>query len=257
MITRQELKQYSLLKQKKYRDIENKFFVEGSRVLREAIKSDYVCEYILMTEDCYNRKNDELAAYISRKTPWAIISPKDFESLSDTKSPQGIGGIFIMKENSNIVHPDKILYFDTISDPGNAGTLIRSAGWFGFSQVIFSADSIECYNPKLIRSAAGIYFYCDIILDEQDYSMLEKLKNEGYLILGADMDGTDYRLIEGKQNKIVLVVSNEATGLSYKAANLIDKKIAIPGSGIAESLNVAVAGSILMSYLSNTSTGQN
>ena len=248
MITKQEIKNYAQLKQKKYRDSEKKFFVEGLRVLREAVKSDYVCEYILMTEDCYNKKNDELAAYISNKTPWAIISPRDFESLSDTKTPQGIGGVFKMKESSVISHPDKILYFDTISDPGNAGTLIRSAGWFGFSQIIFSADSVECYNPKLIRSAAGIYFFCDILRDEIDLSLLDKLKADGYLVLGSDMEGINYKEIDAEQKKIVLVVSNEATGLSYRAENIIDKKITIPGSGIAESLNVAVAGSILMSH---------
>ncbi len=251
MITKQELKLYSLLKQKKYRDIEKKFFVEGLRVLREAVKSDYICEYILMTEDCYNKKNDELAGYISQKTAWAIISQKEFESLSDTKTPQGIGGVFKMKENKNIISPDKILYFDTISDPGNAGTLIRSAGWFGFSQVVFSADSVESYSPKMIRSTAGVYFLCDILRDEEDYSLLKKLKSESYLILGADMKGQDYRSIDILENKIVLVVGNEAAGLSYSAENLIDKKISIQGSGIAESLNVAVAGSILMSRLAD------
>ncbi len=249
MITRREVKLLTSLKQKKFRELHKLFFVEGLRVLEEAVKSTYPCVQLLATETFLQKHAEQLEKPHFKKISTRIIPELDFKSISDTQSPQGIGGVFrIPEQKITKMRSNFILYLDGVSEPGNVGTLIRSALWFGVKAIILSADAIDIYNPKVIRSAAGAFFFAEVIYDDEERSVLNKYKRNGFSVLGADMNGVDYREV-AVNDKTLLVLGNEANGISQQVENLLTRKIMIPRQGEGESLNVSVAGSILLSRL--------
>lgn len=247
MITKQELKTIASLKHKKFREIEGRIFVEGLRVLDEALVSGWKCEQLLMTHDFIARHGDEIGKPPFSEYPQQMISNQEFKTLSDTQSPQGIGGVFKLQQPGNeIPAPSAALYFDCINEPGNAGTLIRTAVWFGVRDIILSEGTVDVFNPKVIRSAAGSFFHARFYKDSGDYTLLRRLKNSGSQLLGADMHGADFREVAYTANTI-LILGNEANGLSDSVNKILTTHITIPRTGMGESLNVAVAGSILLS----------
>lgn len=250
MISKQALKSIASLKVKKYRTEQKKIFVEGLRVLDEALQSSWHCELLLCTPDFLQRHAKELRQKHFANVPKERISEAEFKTLSDTLNPQGIGGVFTVPVQKKTA-PDaaRILYLDTISEPGNAGTLIRTALWFGVTDIIFSEGCVELYNPKLIRGAAGSFFYGKYLYDDGRYSRLSELKSKGYQLLGADMTGVEYANVQ-LSGKSVLILGNEANGLTARVRELTSEYISIPRLGKGESLNVAAAGSILLSRFS-------
>jgi TrmH family RNA methyltransferase len=247
MITKHELKTIASLKHKKFREAERKIFVEGLRVLDEALVSGWTCEQLLMTHDFIARHGDEIGKPPFSEYPQQMISPQEFKTISDTQSPQGIGGVFKIQQPGEVIPTQSaVLYFDSINEPGNAGTLIRTAVWFGVRDIILSEGTVDVCNPKVIRSAAGSFFHARFYKDSRDYTLLRSLKNSGYQLLGADMQGTDFREVSYNANTL-LIMGNEANGLSDSVHKLLTAHITIPRMGRGESLNVAVAGSILLS----------
>jgi TrmH family RNA methyltransferase len=247
MIAKRELKAISALKIKKFREEQKKLFVEGLRVLDEALQSPWKCDQLLMTRTFIERHGEQIEKKHFARIPQQIISDAEFKSLSDTQSPQGVGGVFhIPTFRNDLKNAGSILYFDNIGEPGNAGTLIRTAVWFGITHIILSAGSVDIYNPKLIRSAAGSFFHSRLFQDSSDHTLLKQLKGLDFQIYGADMHGTDFREIRFL-DKSILALGNEANGLTADVKNLITQLITIPCTGKGESLNVAAAGSILLS----------
>lgn len=245
MITKQQLKHYSSLKEKKYRGIYRKIFVEGKRLVSDALKSSYPCEIIIATENFVDRQFDDILA--GREVE--IVTEKEFKNLSDTETSQGIGAVLhIPKYNEDIhsVKGNRLIYFDGIKDPGNAGTIIRTAAWFGVYNIIIGKTSVDIFNPKVVRSTMGSLFSMNIIEDSLDYTKFFEAKKSGFTVAAAELHGTSIFEYEVPE-KMMLLLGSEAFGVDQKLIEFVDASITIPGRGEGESLNVAVAASIILS----------
>ncbi len=180
------------------------------------------------------------------------LSAGELESVSGTEAPQGMVGLFAIPEMnlSELYQPHyrKLLLCENISDPGNLGTLIRSALAFGFDFALLCGSSAEPYAPKVVRASAGAIFglpVAEVTLNQLDAF----LSKERIMVIASDLRGdADIRLLkkELKNKKVVLAVGSEASGLSKRILDRADRRIRIPHSQTVESLNAAVAGSILM-----------
>jgi RNA methyltransferase, TrmH family len=247
MITKNELKYYASLNQKKFRRLEKKFLVEGEKIVYEGISSGFPCEIVLATND-FIEGNDKLRNVIKQRyIRLEVIKNQDFEKISDTKSPQGIAAVFEARENKfehdKITKENLIVYLDNISDPGNAGTILRTCDWFGVKSVLLSRNSADHLNPKVIRSSMGSIFHLNILENADKY--LQLLKEKGFKIISSDLDGKNIFKFN-KAGKSILVLSNESSGPSPEIIMMAEEKITIPGKGKAESLNVASAAAIIL-----------
>lgn len=247
MLTKRELKYYSSLNKVKYRKIEQKFIVEGIKLVDEAINSFFDCEVIIATKNFAESYSDKLNKY-KHTTIVQIISENDFLVISDTQTPQGILAIMEIPLQRYIdeTNDKTVVALENISDPGNVGTIIRTCDWFGIRDIIISSNSVDIYNPKVIRSTMGSIFHLNIQISENIYGTLKALQKNGKSILCADMNGESiYTITRNKYS--VLVFSNEANGPTKKLLEISDSIITIPKIGKAESLNVATAAAIIIS----------
>jgi TrmH family RNA methyltransferase len=250
MISKNELKYYSSLLKKKFRESDKKFIVEGKKSVYEGIESDFNCEIVFVTNKFALEEIQFIKNLENKNFKVTVLKSVDFKKVSDTKTPQGIAAVFEIKnpELDLLSLDDPLLvYLENISDPGNLGTIIRTCDWFGIQNIFLSKESSEIFNSKVIRASMGSVFHINIFenvtLDE-----VAVLKKSGYEFLCGDMDGENvYDTIEGKHT--LLFLANESRGPSEKLLSIIDKKITIPGKGKAESLNVASASAIILAEL--------
>lgn len=250
MISKNELKYYSSLNIKKFRNQEEKFLVEGKKIVYEGISAGYNCEVVFMTNK-FLSENDELIDFIKkRQIKLQVIKTPEFERISDTRSPQGIAAVFDVKKNrfdiKKFTDADLVVYLDNIADPGNAGTIIRTCDWFGIRNILLSNKTVEFLSPKVIRSSMGSIFHTNIFSNSENF--LPELKKAGYKIICTDLTGTDIYKMK-IPSRIVVVLSGESSGPSESIKQIADEKVTIPGEGKAESLNVASAAAIILSHL--------
>ena len=252
MLSKEKLKELIKLKTKKGRKTQGKFLIEGLRLCEEAAKSNWETESGLFTSSFQNSPvGKKLLKRLERKNVSAIPAKSEaVKKLSDTVTPQGILCVVKIKKfsldevwsrTSSIV-----LALDQIRDPGNVGTLIRTADAFGIDGVILSTDTVELYNPKVVRSTMGSIFHLPIF-DEVDLEeAILKLKKRHFRIYGTDSkEGQDFDQLD-YPTRVCLLVGSEAKGLSKTLSRLSDAIIRIPTCGKAESLNASVAGGILL-----------
>lgn len=220
---------WAKLKMKKYRDIEHLFIVESEHLVSEALKKGIVKE-IITTEDTqycvptYNVSIDIMKRISALTTPSKIMAVCEFLMPDDIKG--------------------NILILDHIQDPGNLGTIIRSAVAFNFETIIVSEDTVDFYNDKVIRSSEGMIFNINLIKDNL-LSIIPMLKEKGYKIYGTDVkNGKNIKEI--KNNKCAFIIGSEGKGMSIEVKELCDDFIYINMSKKCESLNAAVASSIIM-----------
>lgn len=227
-----KIKNYSKLLQKKYRDIDNLFIVEGEHLVKEAYTSKVLVE-VIMCED-YEVDIDVPITYVT----YEVI-----KKLSNTLNPQRIMGICKKVDRKEI--GNKVLILDDIQDPGNLGTIIRSSVAFNIETIILSNNSVDVYNDKVIRASEGMFFKINIIRDDI-VKIINELKDNDYMIYGTKVDnGEDINKIR-VPFKYALVMGNEGAGVSDKVLSLCDKYLYIPMNSNCESLNVGVATSIIL-----------
>ena len=224
------IKMINKLKKKKFRNEKGMFLIETRKMIDEAIKSNANIEFIIQKE------NNE----IIYDNP-IFIEDNLFDEVSSLVTPDGYMAI-ISKQNLELLS-ENILILDNIQDPGNMGTLIRSAEAFGYNTII-SINSVDFYNEKVLRSTMGSIFRLNLI--ESDYEYINTL--DDYQIYLADMNGEDFREIKSYGKK-ALVIGNEGNGISDEIQKTSHKIVSIPMQGEIESLNAAVSGSILMATL--------
>jgi len=252
MLSKEKLKELAKLKTKKGRTQAGKFLIEGVRLCEESLNSSWVIESFLLTSAFEEKiKDKELWRKLQRSNAKLIeAKARDLEKLADTVTPSGIMGIVKFRKN-----PEKelwkedsklILALDGIRDPGNVGTLIRTADAFGADEVLLSNDTVELLNPKVVRSSMGSVFHLPIF-DEMDLEKtLPELKKRDFKILGTDvLEGQSLDRVDFS-GKICVLIGNEAEGLNKKLLPLVDNMVHIPIWGKAESLNAAVAGGIIL-----------
>ena len=229
------------LHQKKYR--KSAYLIEGWHLFEEAVQAGVTIEKIFALESY----RDQLAAF--PQTVW--VSEEILRDLADTQTPQGIVAV-IQKEEVGL--PDfsqgKFLFLEDVQDPGNVGTMIRTADAAGFTRVIVSDKSADIYSLKTLRSMQGSHFHLPIYrMTPADFVEEAKKSNLPILATTLSRESKDYRELSSLEN-FVLVMGNEGQGISSVMAESADQLVHIGMKGRAESLNVAVAAGILMFYFS-------
>ena len=229
------------LHQKKYR--KSAYLIEGWHLFEEAVQAGVTIEKVFALESY----RDQLAAF--PQTIW--VSEEILRDLADTQTPQGIIAV-IQKEEVGLpdLHQGKFLFLEDVQDPGNVGTMIRTADAAGFTGVIVSDKSADIYSLKTLRSMQGSHFHLHIYRMSSQ-ALLKETKGAGIPVLATTLskDSVDYRELPSIEN-FVLVMGNEGQGISPLMAESADQLIHISMKGQAESLNVAVAAGILIFHLS-------
>ena len=229
------------LHQKKYR--KSAYLIEGWHLFEEAVQAGVTIEKIFALESY----RDQLAAF--PQTIW--VSEEILLDLADTQTPQGIVAV-IQKEEVGLpdLHQGKYLFLEDVQDPGNVGTMIRTADAAGFTGVIVSDKSADIYSLKTLRSMQGSHFHLPIYrLPVATFVEEAKKSNLPLLATTLSRESKDYRELSSLEN-FVLVMGNEGQGISSVMAESADQLVHIGMKGRAESLNVAVAAGILMFYFS-------
>lgn len=246
-LSKSKLKFFASLQLKKFRQSEQLYLAEGKKVLEEALKSGLLPELVVVREDLLP-SFDKLLESLP-KDRLLLASAKDLSRLSSQKNPEGISSIFPFPEAPRYYFgpaetppQGPALLLHQVRDPGNLGTLIRTADWFGFKTIVCSTDCAELFNPKVIRSSMGSAFRLQIHYYEDFNDFLSAQASQIWV---ADMDGNNPRKLELPQRPYILL-GNEAKGIPEEIKNLDGlESISIPQNGAAESLNVAIAGGIL------------
>ncbi len=179
-----------------------------------------------------------------------MIKTAELSKLCDTKTPQGIVGVFHFRAESaqELLNEKIIIALENISDPGNMGTILRNCDWFGIKNILLSPDCAEMYNPKVIRASAGSLFHLNVFEEKDFIGSLITLKESGFKLVCTDLNGSD--LYEYQKNeKDLIILANEANGPTENLLGICDHKITIPKIGEAESLNVASASAVILSEL--------
>lgn len=230
-----KIKELAKLKQKKHRDLTNRFLVEGEHLIQEAAKSNLL-EEIILIED-YDTDISMNKTYVSKEV---------MKKLTDLDTPCSMIGV-CKKNNNDKIIGNKILLLDDIQDPGNLGTIIRSSVAFNVETIVLSKNTVDLYNSKVIRSTQGMLFHINIITMDL-IEAIEKIHNKNILVYAKDVvDGTDVRtLTKEEKNRYALVMGNEGNGVSDKVKHLCDKNLYIKMNEKTESLNVGIATSILL-----------
>ncbi len=227
-----KIKKLKKLKQKKYREQTNTYLIEGKHLIKEAYQANCL-DLLILVEDT-DLKLDVDTLYVTKEI---------MKVLSDVETPPSIMGVCHKKEIES-AH-EKLLLLDSIQDPGNLGTIIRSAVAFGIDKIYIGNNSVDVYNPKTIRSSQGMIFKVNI---EQTnlLELIPKLKKSGHSIIGTKVDGGNSLKTFEIPKKFAIIMGNEANGVSEKIFNLCDKYLYIDMNNTCESLNVAVATSIIL-----------
>ena len=236
MISTNKIKQIKLLHQKKYRQQSKQFVVEGFKVVNDVLNSSYNINNIYITSDFKENINFDTT----------LISVKEMQRISGLKTPNNILAVVNIpeKKSINISDNELILCLDNIQDPGNFGTIIRSANWFGIKTIVCSPDTVELYNQKVLQSTMGAFVETQII-----YTDLAKfLENYKANIYGTFLEGENiYK--QTLQQQGCIVMGNEGKGISPEISKFITHKLYIPSTGKvkAESLNVSTATAVILS----------
>lgn len=234
-----------LQKKSKARNEEKVFLVEGLRMFSEVPKERV--EKVYISESLYNRKK---LVQDLRDFDVEILSDSVFSCVSDTKTPQGILCIVRQKKYDlekifEIKNPHFII-LDNLQDPGNLGTIVRTAEGAGVDAVFLSKESVDIYNPKTIRSTMGSIYRMPVIYVEDLLKLLKTLKNQGILSYAAHLEGERSYDLENYQTGTAILIGNEGNGLREEVANAADIRVKIPMQGQVESLNAAVAATVFM-----------
>lgn len=245
MISKNRLKFLKSLHHKKYRKVHQTFLVEGQKNSLETLKSDRPIQSIYCTEAFFNL----YSSLIETKTSdYHIVSPQDLAQAGTLVSNQSS---LLLMDMPDIPVPtvsseNYTLVLDGIQDPGNLGSILRIADWFGISQIIASLDTVDVYNPKVIAASMGSFLrvqvYCTELLD-----FFKKINPKN--IYGASLEGEDLHQIQFAPQGGYLVLGNESQGIRPDTYRFVQHRVHIPRYGQAESLNVAMATAIICDNL--------
>ena len=232
-----KVKEWTKLLNKKYRDETNTFIVEGINLVNEAYKNGYLLELII-----------EKGKVLPIEVDTYYVTKEIMKKITSLDNPPTVIGVCRKVEEKEL--GNKILVLDNIQDPGNLGTIIRSACAFNVDTLILSENSVDVYNPKVIRATQGMIFNLNVI--EKDLSnFIPLLKTDGYKIYGTDVDGGVNIKSVKEYGKHCIIMGNEGNGISDNIKRLCDKLIYINMNPKCESLNVGVATSIILYELEN------
>lgn len=241
MLSKNQFKRIKSLHLKKFRMENRRFIVEGQKSVQEALSSGLQIEFLVVQE-----------GHESTDFDGEIISATavEMKSLSSLSTAPGILAVVEFPswylnpdELVNIQSEDVVFVLDGIRDPGNLGTIIRTADWFGFKGIVCSEDTVDCFNPKVVQASMGSVFH----LPTYYTSIADFISNSPLPIYGLDLQGEN--LFETNVTKGLFVLGSESHGLREAIQPLIQRSLHIPGKGKAESLNAAISAAIVMSRI--------
>lgn len=234
----EHIKELARLKEKKYRDETRTFLVETKHLVLEAFKAGLIKELILEQNEIF-----------PLDVPTLYVSKEVLKKLSSMESPSNVMAVVNQREVAEI-YGEKILILDRIQDPGNLGTIIRSSVAFNIDTIICSKDTVDVYNPKVVRASQGMMFHIPIIVRETA-NVINELKKLDYKIVGTKVtNGKDVRK-SAIYSHFALVIGNEGQGISRNIEELCDEYLYIRMNEKCESLNAGVAASILLYEINN------
>jgi len=244
MLVKSQVKYIQTLGHKKFRDAEGVFVAEGKKIVEELMQSE-----IVQMVQCYATPEwlETNAGFLkNRSSSIVTITEKELERISFLNSPNQVLAVFtkpVFKQNFKTEGITILL--ETIQDPGNLGTILRTADWFGVKRIVCSLDTADLYNPKVIQSAMGSLIRVEVIYSD----LVEYIRDRpGEPVLAGVLDGVDLQE-KIKLPNVMVLMGNESKGISSTLENLATRKIRIPRKGGAESLNVAVAAGIILSQI--------
>lgn len=243
MLSKSRIKYIQSLSLKKYRDINHCFIIETPKVIDEFLRSDYKIRFIVATDSWIN----EYKGKVNKDIEIIPVTEKELKSVSLLKTPHQVVAIAEMKENeaNQKIKEKWTLCLDDIQDPGNMGTIIRIADWFGIKQIICSRNTASAYNPKVVQATMGSLAHVDIrYVDLKEY-----FKDNPSEIIATTLDGDSIYDLNHKIKGGIILIGNEGNGISDSVMKLAKYHITIPKIGHAESLNAGVATGIILSHL--------
>lgn len=246
-VSNQQVKDWKKLATKKARQKENRYLLDGWHLVKEALKAKQPITKILVTPTF--KHIDELE--LPTETELISISEQVAKQLSETKTPQGIfAEVQITQTN---IDPTKVsgawLFLDGVQDPGNIGTMVRTADAAGFKGVVFGKNTADMYQPKVVRSMQGSQFHIDLVSADL-LTWVDAFKAQAKPVFGSELNeaARSYDQV-GRHQDFALIMGNEGNGMDPELLNKTSLNLYIPIKGHAESLNVAVAAGILMFQL--------
>ncbi len=255
-------KKFKSLTIKKHREQASLFLLEGQRYIDTALKNEVVFEAIIFDEKTWNSViTDEAKQLYTRAALVYVLVESLFKELSQTEQSQGIIGVLPIAEKialreklekATVTHPINLIMLDRIQDPGNLGTIIRTADAAGLNIILLVKGCVDPYNPKVVRSTAGSILYVDLIEVDDALDTIHTLKSFGYHIVVTALESAkDYNDPSNYGEKNCLVIGNEANGVSQLFIESSDARVKIPIVGHAESLNASIAAGIMMYKIQN------
>ena len=233
---------------KKTRDASGQFLVENLIIIYDAINAGFIPTQLFISEELLNKSDEKIKKIVEKFPDYFVINEKVNKYFSSLSTPSGIAGVFEKQEKA--INLDEIvIYLNAIADPGNLGTILRTAVAFGLKNIVVDEKCADIYNAKTINSAKDAIFKLNISKDE-NLKIFNEIKQK-MKIYATSLQGEELKNDFFKDDKFCLVLGNEANGVEEEIIKLADKLIKIKMSGEIESLNVAVAGGILFEKIYN------
>lgn len=242
------IKNIKKLKDKKFRDEAGVYVIEGIKMIKEAIEEKTSIKKIVICEECLKAGDlEQKILYEIAKYDCIYVNSKVYNSLTDVVAPQGILAVIAKPNKDTKINYDQdiILALDGIQDPGNLGTILRTADSVNLKQILVTKNTADAYNPKVVRSTMGAILRIKIIETEDLAKTLKEAKKNKFKIVATSLD-TNNSIYDISYNKKVIVIGNEANGVSKEIQELADNRVKIPMLGKTESLNASVATGIML-----------
>lgn len=222
------------------------FIVEGTRIVTEALESEWDVDFL-----CARHASQALLSDLpDNSCPTFVLSDSEFDEISLTENSQGVVAVVRMRELEMPKELDGIIIaLDRVADPGNLGTIIRTADWFGVRAVVLGAGCAEVFNPKTVRSTMGSIFHVPVFVRTKLDQICVDLKKDDYAVWCADTGGKNVSVEHRKATRAIVVIGSEAHGIAPEIRSIADDVVAVPRFGRAESLNAASACAALLALI--------
>jgi len=246
----QTIKKIKSLEKKKFREKYSEILLEGYRLIKDASDSGLDIKTVLYIKSDDVKKIDLIKEFVLSGVEVIETDREVFGYISDTVNSQGILAVAKMPSSGIediLQNPSGfMIYLDCLQDPGNLGTVIRTADAAGAGCVAISCGSVDAYNAKVLRSAMGSIFHLPVIQKVEGKNFIEALKTRGFRVIAADLKGASSFREMDYGERVCIIIGNEGAGIRTEVLDICDESVKIPIIGRAESLNAAVAAGILL-----------
>ncbi len=251
-LSKNQIKSLCSLRQKKYRQSSSYFIIEGVHLCQEAIKASCVIQTCIVSNSFLPSFEaiPDFSNLEQINVPIHSVADRDFKKISETNTPQGIAMVVKKKDHDrhNVIEQKRshVLILDSLQDPGNVGTILRTAQWFGMDALFLSKNSVDCYNDKVVRSSMGAIFQLPFFENVEIRDLIPLLRDRGYHIRASvPENGISVKNMQ-KPLKSALVIGSESQGVQENILKRVDEKITILPKGSGDSLNAAIACGIIV-----------